>query len=280
MVGSGQLGGSLMNEAMRRMALQGRLSDQDARDVTQATRQGLAARGMAMGNAALGAELLNRDRFTRQRAFQDLGFAQGIQEQDLNRQQLNSNRALEAARANQSVAAQMSLAELDAEMRARQSNQQTATNLSLADLDAEMRARTANQSTAANMSIAQGQIDQNNNQFNAQQLTGNDRFNVGLLEQSAVRADQERLRQLGLGQDAYNFSMATDPKLMAVGLGNPYANLTGSTQAASQVLGTIAMNPMYSGGNAGTQGQNMQLIGTLGGGALAAGGTVAGAVII
>jgi hypothetical protein len=244
MVGSGQLGGSLMSEAMRRMALQGRLSDQDARDVTQATRQGFAARGMATGNSAIGAELLNRDRYTRQRAFQDLGFAQGIQDQDLNRQQLNSNRALEAARANQSVAAQMSLAELDAEMRARQSNQQTATNLSLADLDAEMRARTANQNTASNMSMAQGQLDQNNNQFNAQQIDSNNRYNMGLLGTSAQMADQERARQLGVQQDSYNFGLQTDPRMMIAGLGTPLSNMT----SLGAQLAQTNLQPVYSGG--------------------------------
>jgi hypothetical protein len=265
MVGSGQLGGSLMNEAMRRMELQGRLSAQDSRDVTQATRQGMAARGMAMGNAAIGAELLNRDRYTRQRAFQDMGFAQGIQEQDLQRQQLNFNRALEASRANQSVAAQMSLAdldaemrarmsnqqtatnlslaELDAEMRARQSNQQTATNLSLANQDAEMRARTANQNTASNMSIAQGNLTQNNNQFNAQQIDSNNRYNMGLLGTSAQMADAERLRQLGLQQDSYNFGLQTDPRMMIAGLGTPLSNMT----SLGAQLAQTNLQPVYSG---------------------------------
>jgi hypothetical protein len=257
-----------MNEAMRRMELQGRLSAQDSRDVTQATRQGMAARGMAMGNAAIGAELLNRDRYTRQRAFQDMGFAQGIQEQDLQRQQLNFNRALEASRANQSVAAQMSLADLDAEMRARMSNQQTATNLSLAELeaemaarranqqtattlsvadqDAEMRARTANQSTASNMSIAQGNLTQGDNQFNAKQMANNDLLNIGFIGQSAAAADQERMRQIGAAEDQYNFAMATDPNVAALKLGAPYQNLTGATQAG---LSVASFNQNVQGNN-------------------------------
>jgi hypothetical protein len=66
--------------------------------------------------------------------------------------------------------------------------------------------------------------------------------------------------------------------MMAIGAGSPYANLTqNSMQMVSQASG---LNPMYSGGSPGTAGQNMMLAGTLGGGALAAGGTIAGAAIL
>jgi hypothetical protein len=212
-VGAGQLGGSLMSEALRRMMLQGRLSDQDSRDVTQATRQGFAARGMATGNAALGAELLNRDRFTRQRAFQDMAFASGVQDQDLQRQNLNFNRSLEAAAANQ----------------------RTGLGLSVADLNAVMQARTANQDTASRMSIAQGNLTQGDNQFNAKQLASNDLLNIGFLGQSAAAADQERMRQIGAAEDQYNFAMATDPTAAALKLGAPYQNLTGATAAGLNV---------------------------------------------
>jgi hypothetical protein len=230
-VGAGQLGGSLMNEAMRRMELQGRLSAQDSRDVTQAARQGMAARGMATGSAAIGAELLNRDRYTRQRAFQDMGFAQGVQDQDLQRQQLNFNRALEAAAANQ----------------------RTGLGLSTANLDALMRARMSNQQTSANMSMAQGQLDQNNNQFNAQQIDSNNRYNMGLLGTSAQMADQERARQLGVQQDSYNFGLQTDPRMMIAGLGTPLSNMTSlGAQLAQTNLQPVYSGAQFSPGGAGT----------------------------
>jgi hypothetical protein len=242
-VGAGQLGGSLMNEAMRRMELQGRLSAQDSRDVTQATRQGMAARGMATGSAAIGAELLNRDRYTRQRAFQDMGFAQGVQDQDLQRQQLNFNRALEAAAANQ----------------------RTGLGLSTANLDALMRARMSNQQTSANMSMAQGQLDQNDNQFNAQQLDNTNRYNMGLLGTSAQMADQERARQLGVQQDSYNFGLQTDPRMMIAGLGTPLSNMT----SLGAQLAQTNLQPVYSGGQFSSGGG----IGT----AMGAGGALLGA---
>jgi hypothetical protein len=189
-----------MGEAMAKMDQGGQLSPEAARDATQAARSGMAARGMATGNAGLGAELLNRDRYAREREFQNLGFAQNVQTQDLGRRQVNT----------------------------------------------AMRDDT-------------------------------NRFNMGLLGTSAQMSEAERARQLALGQDAYNFRIATNPKMMLAGLGSPYANMT---QPAMGMIGGVNMQPIYSGGSPGTAGQNMMLAGTLGGGALAAGGMVAGAAII
>jgi hypothetical protein len=188
-IGAGRLGDQLMQSAMDKMASGGKLNAQASRDATQAARQGMAARGMATSNAGLAAELLNRDQYSRQREFQNLGFAQDVQAQDLNR-------------------------------------------------------RTAN---------------------------------LGYLGQAAQNMDLERARKLGLSQDSYNFRLATNPKMMLSGLGSPYANFT---PQALGLMGNQNVQPIYSGGSAGTAGQNMMLAGTLGGGALAAGGTIAGAVII
>jgi hypothetical protein len=250
-VGGGQLGASLMNRAQAGIDRAGQLSPEAARDAVQAARQGFASRGLATGNAAIGAELLNRDRYSRQREFEDLAFASGVQDQDLNRQQLNFNRALEAQAANQ----------------------RTGLGLSVANLDALMRSRMANQQTASNMSIAQGNLSQQNNQFNAGQLSANDRFNIGLLEQSAVRSNEEQLRQLGLGQDLYNFAIGTDPRMLAAGLGSPYANLTGAAAAGSNIMGTMSTNPLYSGAQFSGQGGGFNW-GNVGAGA--ASGAIAG----
>jgi hypothetical protein len=88
-IGAGQLGDQLMQSAMDKMASGGKLNAQASRDATQAARQGMAARGMATSNAGLAAELLNRDQYSRQREFQNLGFAQDVQAQDLNRRTAN-----------------------------------------------------------------------------------------------------------------------------------------------------------------------------------------------
>jgi hypothetical protein len=220
--GQGALGGRLMQEAMAKMEQGGQLSPEAARDATQAARSGMAARGMATGNAGVAAELLNRDRYSRQREFENLGFAQNVEAADLGRRTQNTMNRQQAGMQNAQAFNQLS-------------------------------------------------------QFNTLQRSDTDRFNVGLLGQSAGLADAERARRLGLRQDGYNFALGSNPAMMALGLGSGYANMT---QPAMGLMGGQNMQAMYSGGSPGTRGENMQLMGTLGGGALAAGGMVAGAVII
>ena len=78
---------------------------------------------------------------------------------------------------------------------------------------------------------------------------------LGILGQSAQLAEQERMRRMGVGQDAYNFSMSTNPAIMAMGMGSPYANLT--QNAMAMVGGAQGLNPMYSGGQFSGGGFNM-----------------------
>jgi hypothetical protein len=169
----GTLGRSLMDEAQRKMAQGGQLSPEATRDAIQSARQGFASRGMATGSAALGAELLNRDRFSRQREFQNLGFAQSVEANDLARRTANTQLRQQAGLQNADAFNQLS-------------------------------------------------------QFNTLQRDNTNRFNIGLLGQSAGLADQERSRQIGVGQDQYNFAMGTDPRMMLAGLAPQ--NLTGATQ--------------------------------------------------
>jgi hypothetical protein len=94
------------------------------------------------------------------------------------------------------------------------------------------------------------------------ELLNRDRFvqqrraqDLGILGQSAQLAEQERMRKMGLGQDAYNFSMSTNPALMAMGIGSPFANLT--PQSMQMVAGSQGLSPMYTGGQFSGQGMNM-----------------------
>jgi hypothetical protein len=104
-----------------------------------------------------------------------------------------------------------------------------------------------------------------------QQRRGQD---LGLLGQSALLAEQERMRRMGLGRDAYNFSMGTNPAMLAMGMGSPYANLT--QNAMSMVERAQGLSPMYSGGQFSGQGMNMMGagMGALSGAAM---GAIAGA---
>jgi hypothetical protein len=204
---AGALGNRLMSEAMAKMDQGGRLSPEAERDAVQSARQGMAARGLATGSGGLAAELLNRDAYSRQREFQNLGFAQGVQTQDLQRRQANT------------------LLRADA------------------------------------------------NVFNANMRSQTNQANLGFLGQAAQNMDMERARQLSLGQDAYNFGLSTNPRMMLAGLGSPYANMTGN--AMQMVSGARGLDPMYSGGQfSGQGGFNM-----MGAGMGALGGAATGAMI-
>jgi hypothetical protein len=111
------------------------------------------------------------------------------------------------------------------------------------------------------------------------ELLNRDRFvqqrraqDLGILGQSAQLAEQERMRKMGLGQDAYNFSMSTNPALMAMGIGSPFANLT--PQSMQMVSGAQGLNPMYTGGQFSSGGAGGAL---MGGGMGAVSGAMAGA---
>ncbi len=88
--GPSELRTTLQGQALSELGLGSQLTDQQIRDVTQATRAGFNDRGLAMSNPAIGMELLNRDLYGQQRLQQRQGFAAnmaqlGLQEDAANR---------------------------------------------------------------------------------------------------------------------------------------------------------------------------------------------------
>ena len=73
--GPTEIEAELYRQGQAELALGRSLSPEQMREATQSARQGMAARGMATGQAALGAELLNRDRYATQREAQRRSFA-------------------------------------------------------------------------------------------------------------------------------------------------------------------------------------------------------------
>lgn len=268
-VGAGRLGDSLMGEAMRRVDLRGALDSQATRDAIQSARQGFAARGLATGSASLGAELLNRDRYQRQRAFEDLGFAQGVQGQDLGRQFQNVGNQLEADKSNQAAAMQAELANLDARYRAAAQAGEW-----------ELAAATRNQASNLQASIANEEARRLGNQANVGML--GDAYNL----QQGV--NQEGLRAVGISTELasaanpYNMAMGlyrgagTNPGAAALNtagvLGSTYmtvANDANQFNANSRTFSNFA--PMAFGNYGGQQSGMGASIGGLGGMALGAG---------
>jgi hypothetical protein len=71
--------------------------------------------------------------------------------------------------------------------------------------------------------------------------------------------------------DAYNFSLSSNPAMMALGLGSGYANMA---QPAMGMMMGQNLQPMYSGGQFSGQGMNM-----MGAGMGALSGAASGAMI-
>ena len=261
-VGAGALGGSLLSEAQRRVESGGRLSAEASRDAVQAARAGMAARGMATGSAGLAAELLNRDRFARARNMEDLAFAQGVQNADVQRRMSNADLALQAARGNQALAGQMSLADQAAMMDAQRLNQ--ASDLTRGQTDAQFAQQMALANQAAGMDAQRlnqvrdttlGQLFLNaqlaNQEANMNQFNNNRAF-VGQAAQQALQNDMARSqRRLGLG----GLIMDMDPYRQA--LGPAFQLGMGTMGNTTQQVGNIFANSLNQSGNVASFNTNM-----------------------
>lgn len=135
---------------------------------------------------------------------------------------------------------------------------------------ADLQRRTQNTMNRQQAGLQNAQAFNNLSQFNTLQRDATNRYNLGLLGQSAAVADAERSRRQLLQQDIYNFSMGTDPRMMLAGLGQPYANMTAPSASALTTMASMTQ-PIYTGGNFTPQ----QMIG---GGINPWGGAAAGAL--
>jgi hypothetical protein len=81
-IGRGAAGEALYGRATQMASSDGRLSPEANRDAVQSARQAFAARGLGTSAGSAAAELLNRDQYSRNRMFQDLGFANQVSQQD------------------------------------------------------------------------------------------------------------------------------------------------------------------------------------------------------
>lgn len=113
---------------------------------------------------------------------------------------------------------------------------------------ADLQRRTQNTMNRQQAGLQNAQAFNNLSQFNTLQRDATNRYNLGLLGQSAAVADAERSRRQLLQQDIYNFSMGTDPRMMLAGLGQPYANMTAPSASALTTMASMTQ-PIYTGGN-------------------------------
>lgn len=218
-------GPSINQQAQNAYALQaisngGNLSNSELRDVQQSSRAGFASRGLGATNASVVDEALQTDSAKRARLLQNLGLAQGVQNQGLAEQNQQQQFGLgvgsqlfgynqlgqQANLANQSSDLQGQLANQSSNLSGQLANQSTGLQASLANQSAGLQAQLANQSFGLNSFNAN---------LNSQQAQQN------ALLQSAQLQEQQRQAQLAAQQAAV--------QAQATGRVDPYAAILGGT---------------------------------------------------
>jgi hypothetical protein len=241
-VGAGALGDTLMGRAQQMAQSTGRLSADAERDAVQAARSGMAARGMATGSAGLATEMLNRDRFARQRQFEDLGFAQGVQGQDLTRQFQNVGNRLAADQNNQSASMQAELANLQARYNAAAQSGNWQQAAAIQNQEAGLRASLANQQTQFNTGQFNAGNQQTMNMANMAALNQGSQFNAAN-QQQANMANMQSANQMAqfntaLGADADRYNAGQRDAVNRYNLGLLGTSAAMADQERARQLGT------------------------------------------
>lgn len=210
-------GNSPLSQALQAQAMQGlrdgsRLSAQEMRDATQATRAAYAARGMGLSDQAVMGEVQNRLINQRQRQMENLGlagqinnqilgeqaanrgFAQGVLGTNLSTQGQNIGNALSASQANQQAMMQAQLA-----------NQSSGLQAQMASRDNALRAALANQA-AFNASQSQAQQINSGQSLQAQLANQQAGLQAGQFNVDALLRAQQANQQASLQADQQNIA--------------------------------------------------------------------------
>lgn len=243
------LGQNLMQTAQERLALGGNLSAQASRDAIQAARAGMAARGLGTGNSAIAAELLNRDRYSQQRFLENAGFAQGVEQTDLQRRLSNTQQTNAIAQANQDAALRASMANQQAAQARAQEQARLQQQAALANQQAALEAASRNQQTALSLGSTNAQLAQQaslanqTNAFNSQTANENARLagsqqNLNFLGNAANYVDSQNRAGIAANVDAAALGQAYNP--LNQFLGTSSQNVFGTNNLGSLTLGPAA----------------------------------------
>lgn len=291
-VGGGELGQSLYQQALQAQQLSplsqalqaqglgmaqqpGQLTPQEIRAATQGSREGFAATGRLGDNASIAAEALARAGAARERTYQDLAAAQGINAQllgaqqqgqalatdvlrtDIGRQQFNVGTglqagqfnvgtALDAARANQAAALQAAQANQQYNFAGQQFNITNAQEVQRMNQMANLQAALANQ--GAGMQAYQFGAGQN---LAAQEL--NARLGLGAQESNRAFGAQQQQQQFAnlLGMTGMEQQMLVADRGYASQLAGLQSGITG------QSLGLIGFGQAPSAMGYGVQQQGI-----------------------
>jgi len=282
--------GSLEGQASSELALGRSLSPEQARAATQQARAGMSARGLGTGTGALAAEILNRDAYATDRENQRRTFASGVAGQAagirqtanqayLTRMDSNLGRRQQSALADAGYAQQASLANQDANQRQVEANRAFLQNANASGINSQI--------TRGN--YAMGQLGQSANLYGQQAATSANAASLGLNIANANMAIDPYQRafapgasfgQSVTGQTGGMLGQAYGNALNTVGNVDTFNTNMLETRRNSALNNNASLQGSYMNAQAQQGAGAMGMWGSIGGGALAAGGMVAGAVII
>lgn len=221
----GETGQALQNRAMGFANSTGELSSDELRQLQQSIREGYADRGTLDSSGAVTAEALGRLTNTRERMLQDLGmasslnqagqqetaqnraFRQGVQGQDIGRQQSNAGLALSGGVANQGAGLQASLANQGVAQQANAANQNAANQAGQFGASAANQAALTDSGIQANINLSNQNAANQARQFGASAQNTNDLSNLAMAGQYGL-ANQSLEAQLGLANRQFGASQA------------------------------------------------------------------------
>jgi hypothetical protein len=273
-VGGGALGASLYQQALQAQqmsplsqALQaqglgmaqnpGQLSQQEIRAATQGSREGFAASGRLGDNASVAGEALARSGAARERTYQDLAAAQGINAQllgaqqqgqalatdvlrtDLGRQQFNVGTGLQAGQFNVGTNLQAQQANQGANLSASQANQQYNFAGQQFNITNAQDVQRMNQMANLQAGMANQGVGMQNYQFGAGQNLAAQQFNASL-----GYGAQEGNRAFGAQQAQQQFSnlgsvLGAEQGMIGADRGYALGLMGGTQNITPQALGMI-----------------------------------------
>lgn len=223
------------------LAQGGQLSPGELRNVQQGSRAGFAARGLDATNASIVDEVMQTDAAQRQRLMQNLGIAQGVQNQGMAELGQQQNFSLNVGNQNFGYG-QLGLQAQGLGLQAQQSNQ----NFGLGSFNANLNSQTAQQQALMQSAGLSEQQRQANLQAQAQAVQAQ---RAGFLDPFATITGSADTNLFGQLLNANQGNQSTQAGLYGglLGYGQDVNNTNYNANAAANIAGYNANNSLYGG---------------------------------
>jgi hypothetical protein len=220
------LTGALGQQGLRMATNPGQLTPEEIRAATQGSREKYAASGRLDDNAGITGEALARAGASRDRMFQDLSAAQGINAQQLGAQQMGQ---------------QFAQGVLGQNLGLQQFNIQNRLGADQFNVDSSLRASLANQATGLQASMANQGASLDAQRLNQAANMEAGRFNI-LNSQNVQGQNQAAQMQAALANQAYNYQGQLANRDFTAQQAQQYFNNLGQYGLLGQQQGTMDRN--------------------------------------